>query len=131
MSKENKAKKEALKNQFKKNNSTITLEKYSGKLQGWANNIGIREKYKERIKTSYISIFAYFLLIYFFEQMHSMEPVNISTLISILLAGICIAIFNIVKHILSIKDNERKTHNIILLVVQSIFLLFFIICFFY
>ena len=131
MSKENKAKKEALKNQFKKSNSTITLEKYSGKLQGWANNIGVREKYKERIKTSYISILGYFFLIYLFEQMRSTEPINISNLMSVLLAGICVAIFNIIKHILSIKDNERKTHNIILLVIQSIFLLFFILCFFY
>ena len=131
MSKENKAKKEALKNQFKKSNSTITLEKYSGKLQGWASNIGIREKYKERTKTSYFSILCYFFLIYLFEQMHSMEPINIPNLMSILLAGICISIFNIIKHILSIKDNEKKIHNIILLVIQAIFLLFFILCFFY
>ena len=131
MSKENNAKKEALKNQFKKSNSTIPLEKYSGKLQGWANNICFREKYKERIKTSYISILGYFFLIYLFEQMHSMEPINIPNLMSILLAGICISIFNIIKHILSIKDNEKKIHNIILLVIQAIFLLFFILCFFY
>ena len=81
MSKENKAKKEALKNQFKKNNSTITLERYSGKLQGWANNIGIREKYKERIKTSYISIFAYLFLLYVFEKLTSTEPANIANII--------------------------------------------------
>lgn len=131
MSKENKAKKEALKNQFKKSNSTVTLEKYSGKLQGWASNIGIREKYKERIKTSYISIFAYLFLLYVFEKLTSTEPANIANIIAILIAGICVAIFNIIKHILSIKDNERKTHNIVLLVIQSIFLLFFILCFFY
>lgn len=131
MSKKNKAKKEALKNQFKKNNSTITLERYSGKLQGWANNVGIREKYKERIKTSWISILGYFFLLYYFEQIHTINPNNIATLTAILLSGICISIFNIVKHVLSIKDNERKVHNIILLIIQSFFLLFFILCFFY
>lgn len=131
MSKENKAKKEALKNQFKKNNSTNTLNKITNKLQSLSENIGITNKHKERIKTSYISLLAYIFLLYYFAQLHAMENVKITTLATVLLAGICIAIFNIVKHILSIKDHEKTIHNIILLVLQSIFMLFFILCFFY
>lgn len=137
MSQKKKSQKNAQKAQYKKyTDQSSRGERLANSFQKYANTIGIRNKYKERIKTSYLSLLGYFALIAVFatlrEEFMKLEAPNVNALpimLALPLAGICIAIYNIVKSSLSIKDKESKIHNIVLIVLHSIFILFFIACY--
>lgn len=120
----NKAK-ESQYNKTKKEPSRI--EKAMNKMENHLNNISDHNKYKERIKTSYISILLYFILLGIYEN--TKENPNLT--IAMIISGISICIYNIVKSILSIRDKQKVKHNKILIFLQSLFILFFISLFFY
>ena len=130
----NKNEKSAKKEQYKKiKYKDNILGNTMAKLQNHVNRIGIRDKYIERIKTGYITIFVYLILFYIFDNLKSnieSDPNNIIFAISILFCGIVFCIFNIVKSILSLKDKKYKINNIILIVIHVFFILIFTGCFF-
>lgn len=120
----NKAK-ESQYNKTKKEPSRI--EKAMNKMENHLNNISDHNKYKERIKTSYISMLLYFILIGIYQNYQGKPTFSISLIIS----GILICIYNIIKSVLSIRDKQKVKHNKILIFLQSLFILFFISLFFY
>lgn len=116
--------------QYKKNinkNSNSKIEKVMGKMENHLNNISDHNKYKERIKTSYISMFLYLILIAIYFNYEKQQTFSLA----LLLSGGCICIYNIIKSILSIKDKKSIKHNKILIVLQGLFILLFIWIFFY
>lgn len=106
-----------------KTNTTQGPVKMVNKLEQMSQNIGIKNKYSERIKTSYICLFLYLGLWSIAMNLAKTDP---TTSASLLVTGALACIFNIIKAIMSIRDNEKVTHNIVIIVIHSLFIFIFL-----
>lgn len=98
-------------------------EKQTNNLNNIANKIGTGSKYKERLKTAYISILLYFGMLYLAYQSYVSKP---QESLAFLIAGIIVCIYNIIKAVMSIKDYEYPTQNKIIIIINSLFILIFL-----
>lgn len=95
------------------------------KLQFFSFNSIKHDKYKERLKTSFISVLLYILLIYGYYHFHTSESMSRVSL-ACLITGIIAIIYNVIKSALSLRDEKYKVLNIIAIVLQSLFLILFV-----
>lgn len=98
-------------------------EKQTQNLNNIASKIGPGTKYKERLRTAYISIVLYFGMLYLAYKWYLSNP---EMAFSLLMAGIIIAIYNIVKAVMSIRDNEYSTQNKFLIIINALFIFIFL-----
>lgn len=128
MSNKTKQEASAKKEQYKKNIKGEKLNSIMNSLEAKANSIGVRDKYKERIKTSYLSIVLYFVLIMIFYNKINIMSISDIDMIKpgISISGVIICIYNIVKSIMSIKDDKSKTANKVLIGIHILFIIVFI-----
>ncbi len=87
------------------------------KLEKISQNIGVHNKYSERIKTSYICLFMYFFIWSLVMKLVTTDP---TTSIGLLATGTIACGFNIVKACLSIHDNEKVKHNVVIIIIHSL-----------
>lgn len=102
-------------------------EKLIDKINEKGMEISKTNRYKERLKTSFISVFLYFVLIYV-ARSDSILPVKMPEP-AFYIAGVIIVFYNIVKSILSMRDHKYIKANVIALILQVISLVMFIYLF--